>query len=46
MPEWELFDDDGYRCRGGNLGWLDANARHNSYSPEGALLVEFLGKAN
>lgn len=39
--EGELIDHDGYHYRQGDLVWLDANTEHNSYSPDGALLVVY-----
>jgi len=39
--EGEIIDHDGYRYKAGYLVWLQANTKHNSYSPEGALLVVF-----
>ena len=39
--EGELIDHDGYRYKKGDLVWLDAKTGHNSYSPNGALLVVF-----
>ena len=37
--ERKLTNLDGRRYRKDNLVWLDANVRHNSYSPEDTLLV-------
>ncbi len=39
--EGEIIDHDGYRYRAGDLVWLEANTKHHSYSPEGALLVVY-----
>ncbi len=39
--EGEIIDHDGYRYTQGDLVWLKAKTKHNSYSPEGALLVVF-----
>lgn len=39
--EGELVDHDGYKYKKGDLVWLEAGTAHNSYSPNGALLVVF-----
>ncbi len=39
--EGEVVDHDGYRYKAGDLVWLEAKTKHNSYSPNGALLVVF-----
>ncbi len=39
--EGELIDHDGFRYKKGDLVWLDAKTKHNSHSPNGALLVVF-----
>ena len=37
----EVIDHDGFRYQKGDLVWLEANTKHNSYSPDGAVLVVF-----
>ncbi len=39
--EGEVVDHDGYRYKAGDLVWLEAKTKHNSYSPDGALLVVY-----
>ncbi len=39
--EGEIIDHDGYRYQKGDLVWLEAQTKHHSYSPDGALLVVF-----
>ena len=39
--EGEVVDHDGYRYRAGDLVWLEAKTKHNSYSPDGALLIVY-----
>ena len=39
--EGEIIDHDGYRYKQGDLVWLAAETKHNSYSPEGALIVVY-----
>lgn len=39
--EGEIIDHDGYRYKRGDLVWLEAQTKHHSYSPEGALLVVY-----
>ena len=39
--EGEVVDHDGFRYKKGDLVWLEAQTKHNSYTPDGALLVVF-----
>ena len=39
--EGEVVDHDGYRYKAGDLVWLEAKTKHNSYSPDGALLIVY-----
>ena len=39
--EGEVVDHDGFRYKAGDLVWLEAKTKHNSYSPDGALLVVY-----
>ena len=39
--EGEIIDHDGYQYRKGDLVLLEAGTRHNSYSPDGALIAVY-----
>jgi quercetin dioxygenase-like cupin family protein len=38
----EIIDHDGFRYRPGDLVWLQAGTKHNSYTPNGCTLVVYL----